>query len=320
MVAVSLIKALIDKSPLLSKLNQIRKSPRYIGKILCPDTFFWTACYANFLKVFFLHRYIKRLWLAKKFTANNYNCIQPELGYALFDLSKSTVLQNAIDQCVAYCEKHDLDDMCAKAKKPFLLTHDLHLLNGEFPAVYQLALDPMILGAVAKYLGIFPVLVKAQIWYSPNKEFFGRSQKFHIDGEDSRQVKCFIPLQTISKQTGPLTVIPAQESRLLFQKLQQTGQVKYRNTKIDDELLFAHSQLREGCALTAEPGTVVMVDTCRCYHFGSRPSQTQDSQPRLLLHLHYQSPFSRMLPLWGLNKKARQLAASPEAKNLFSYF
>ena len=50
--------------------------------------------------------------------------------------------------------------------------------------------------------------------------------------------------------------------------------------------------------LTAKVGNVIFLDTCKCYHYGSRP--TKNSKPRCMLALHFVTSQSRELPLWGI--------------------
>ena len=54
-----------------------------------------------------------------------------------------------------------------------------------------------------------------QVWYSPNNEssdLIG-SQLYHFDREDFRQIKCFIPIEDIDKDCGPITLISAKNSK-----------------------------------------------------------------------------------------------------------
>lgn len=61
-----------------------------------------------------------------------------------------------------------------------------------------------------------------------NKTFVGDSQRYHLDREDWSQVKCNVFLEDIDEDCGPLTVIPADESRKIFERLRKEGQTKYK--------------------------------------------------------------------------------------------
>ncbi len=173
-------------------------------------------------------------------------------------------------------------------EKPFLRIRDV-----PFDKIKHLA--DQILPTVSAYIGSLPVLAVAQVWKSPNTEDIGGSQRFHMDGEDRRQVKCFLPLKTIDHDSGPFCLLPADISSRVFKALRRDGHIKRRNTKISDEIMTRYFDPSELVEITGEPGTVAMVDTCRCYHFGSRLA----SKSRLLFHLHFFSAYSMEMPLWG---------------------
>ena len=43
-----------------------------------------------------------------------------------------------------------------------------------------------------------------------------RSQNWHIDGEDYKQVKVWIPIEKVEEDCGPLNVINIEETRKIF--------------------------------------------------------------------------------------------------------
>ena len=62
-----------------------------------------------------------------------------------------------------------------------------------------------LLPIISNYIGTLPVLANASYWYSPNKKTeVGRSQSWHLDSEDFKQVKVFIPIEEITLENGPL--------------------------------------------------------------------------------------------------------------------
>ena len=57
--------------------------------------------------------------------------------------------------------------------------------------------------------------------FSEQKNFNGRSQNWHIDGEDTKQIKVFIPLEKVDKFSGPLNFIDATNSYNIYSNLKK---------------------------------------------------------------------------------------------------
>jgi hypothetical protein len=153
------------------------------------------------------------------------------------------------------------------------------------------------------------VLGDVKLMYSPNKNFeVGRSQTFHLDGEDYRQVKVFIHLTDVDANTGPLTILDATNSRKVY-----AGIRRGRTPKHADETIFSFTDEHSAIQLCGPKGTIAFVDTCQCYHFGSRPS----SRPRLLLQLQYFTPFSIEMPIYGRHAQEFNFVAGNHADTDF---
>ena len=89
---------------------------------------------------------------------------------------------------------------------------------------------------ISKYIDCF-LFLRAEL-YSPNKiNFTGRSQNWHIDGEDTKQIKVFIPLEKVDEFSGPLNFIDASNSYNIYSNLKKNRIIKTRNTKLSDEIM-----------------------------------------------------------------------------------
>ncbi|MFZ4403949.1 MAG: hypothetical protein ACOYOK_07590 [Pseudobdellovibrionaceae bacterium] len=177
----------------------------------------------------------------------------------------------------------------------------------EHQIIWKFATDPDILSIVSSYLGYVPLVGSTLLWYSPNEAMEdGRSQMYHLDGEDIGQIKVFFYLSDVDATSGPLTLISARESKQIFTTLYKENKVFRRNTKISDETVFSITDKSSESIITGKSGTIALVDTDRCYHYGSRPG----NKPRLLLQIQYLSPFSIHQPLFG-RKKSNDFMSSP---------
>jgi len=174
------------------------------------------------------------------------------------------------------------------AKKKYLKSIDIEI-NESIKKISNPFID--IISAYLKYL---PVMIGAAFWYSPNKnsEQTG-SRSLHLDPDDYKQIKIFIPVDEITYNNGPLNVLDAQQSRIIYDKLIDNNTIIKRNQKITDEFANKNFKIKLD-QLVMNKNEVYLVDTCRCYHFGSRKSINS----RKLIFLHFTPPFSSKTPLF----------------------
>jgi hypothetical protein len=153
----------------------------------------------------------------------------------------------------------------------------------------RLALDDGVLDAVSAYLRIVPVLNTVDVWHSrPVEGEPTSSQLFHLDFADVRQVKLFVHCSDVVEESGPLSVLDAQRSKLLAKK---SGYRIGDGGRISDERVS--EILGDGAdpvSLTGPVGTAHFVDTSRCFHFGSRVHS--DSPPRTIAVFQYLTPYA----------------------------
>ena len=170
-------------------------------------------------------------------------------------------------------------------QKNFLMTKDINIDENIKNIVN------CILPYVTNYIGSLPVILSAGFWHSPNKENQpGRSQSWHFDVEDKKQLKVLIPIEKISLSNGPLTVLPAEKSQFIFDKLYKSKKSKSKTNKINDDIIKPFKV--DEVPLTGDEGDIIFCDTSRCYHYGSRKS----SKPRKLIALHFSSAFCIDVP------------------------
>ena len=109
----------------------------------------------------------------------------------------------------------------------------------------------------------------------------------------------FIALHDISEKNGPLTVLPKDLTKKVYEKLLLDGVLRKRNSKISDnsiEKVLGQSISEVAIPITLKKYSAAIVDTSKCYHFGSRPPKDGSGQPRRMINLIYVPWHSPELP------------------------
>ncbi len=149
---------------------------------------------------------------------------------------------------------------------------------------FDFALDERVVGTVAAYLGVVPILADVDVWYSAHHPKAPKSsQLWHLDHADTTQIKVWIHVDEIDARSGPLTVLPAEGSTRVAESNDYDFGDSYR---LADDAVPA-----DRCVALAGPaGTVDFVDTSRCFHFGSRVDAK--GRPRRIAVFQYLTPYS----------------------------
>lgn len=194
-------------------------------------------------------------------------------------------------------------------KKDFLKSYNLDVFKNENHIFLKFLFKDDLINKVVGYLGKDITLSNVSILYSENKTFEeGRSQNMHMDGEDIKQIKIFLYISDVDESSGPLTVINKKYSKILFNKVDQNRFIKKKTVRVSDEFLEKFSMMNNVNPLIGRSGTINLVDTSNCYHFGSRPG----SNPRYVLMYQLLSSFSYYLPM---NKNNKNLVINSEILN-----
>jgi hypothetical protein len=230
-----------------------------------------------------------RFRLAEERAPNAHLTIPYEKGFAVYPpdhVEKAAAVVAAGNELI---DSIGHDALAEKAQKGFMA-------NGFIPEAalgldspyLQIALGDEVVDAASAYLGFVPVLWKVDVWYSFYRKKMPRSsQLWHLDHADTTQLKVFIHLDDVSSESGPLTVVDAEDSEKLADGV---GWVFDDGRRVTDDQVIdvvgADGILRfEGPA-----GTVDFVDTSRCFHFGSRVEP--NGTPRRLFMAQYLTPYA----------------------------
>jgi hypothetical protein len=172
---------------------------------------------------------------------------------------------------------------------------------------FRLALDERVVGPVSAYLGVVPVLTEVDVWYSVHQSKAPkRSQLWHMDSDDTTLIKLWVHLSDVDARSGPLTAFGANDSARLADALAYNYRDGYR---VPDDRVSPVFGAERQVAFVGPPGTVDFIDTCRCFHFGSRVGA--DGEPRRLLMVEYQTPYA--FEFSNYRKEARYRALAPSA-------
>ena len=179
-------------------------------------------------------------------------------------------------------------------------------------AINRLAMHPEVLRVVSKYMGALPLLYRINVLYSPNNETVEYSSQFyHLDPEDVIMCKIFIFVEDVDADTGPTTLLPADRSMTVRHA------ITYRKGRVPDEVIERIGGAENLIEATGPAGTMAFLDTCRCFHMGSRKA----SKPRYAIMIQYQTPYAASFPMTGAlgSLPVGQGAVPPEATLLQQY-
>jgi hypothetical protein len=152
----------------------------------------------------------------------------------------------------------------------------------------RFALGEDVVGPIADYLGLVPVLSEIDIWYSIHgPKSLRSSQLWHLDHADITQVKVWLHLGDIGPSSGPLTALDASSSDALADRIDYDLDTGYR---VDDARVDEFVEGTKPVQFEGPTGTVDFIDTSRCFHFGSRLEP--DAPPRRIFYAHYLTPYA----------------------------
>ena len=288
---------------IVEKARTFRSYPSYWGRSLFPDTVWGAKGYNKTCKLLNWSENGQRKQAFGDLSHHlDKKHIKESDGFLVTDMMDRPSIAKGLEYACKLAGNMNMSESLKTSKKSFLLNHALDMFNPDHKPLLDLATDPELLAIIAEYLGDVPVLASIAIWFSPNDgDTIQRSQLFHIDGEDSRQIKCFLPIETVTSDSGPLTILSAEDSEEVYTTLKRQKRITKRNEKLEDEVIYDLIPEKRKVQVTGNPGTVAMVDTSRCYHYGSRPAK----HSRLQLHVQYYTPYSMNMPIWGRAHKAR---------------
>jgi hypothetical protein len=164
-------------------------------------------------------------------------------------------------------------------KKPFMsdLRQDQDLID--HPALLDFVLSPPVLKVAADYFGQCPLLsrtrppgvriVESSSKYDPGADGpYRDSQLYHRDLHDSPLLYVIVLVRDVGPESGPFTFLPRSVSDRVAKG---TGYGKRgRPYRFTDDVVYDHADPEEAIRMELPRGTVLFLDSSRCFHYGSR--------------------------------------------------
>lgn len=211
--------------------------------------------------------------------------IRLEDGWALDESGSLPHLEDLLREADEVIEERagssDVDDRYRAFFRNLIAVED----HARWPAFLEFGASPEILATVSDYLGFVPALSNTlpigvrmvesgkhldALAHLPPRD----SQVFHIDPYDHPMVYVIVLVRDCTEEMGPFTFLPASVSRRAAEELGYWS--RGRPYRLSDEEIYSVVDREETRRLTYPRGTVLFIDTSRCFHYGARDGE----QPR----------------------------------------
>jgi len=222
--------------------------------------------------------------------------------------------EEVLEEAVGYLDVENIGDFRVGDRRMTTGYIEKDDLNSH-SSILEFLLSRNLISTVASYLGVIPIITNIDLLVGAKRddtEGLNESELFHCDWADIKQVKLFIHCNNIDEDMGPLTAVPANKSKKARDELNYTyGGSKYR---VKDETMEKYVAPSSYHVATGQKGDVCMVDSSRCFHYGSRSSAPE---PRVEILVQYLTPTGFLLSPKGYHHNAPyQHLASPEMGEL----
>lgn len=178
----------------------------------------------------------------------------------------------------------------------------------KYPSILNFALSSDVLSAVCRYMQTIPVLsrtfpqgvrlAESSITFDARpQDGYRSSQLYHLDHHDTPMVYVIVLLKDVTERCGPFTFLSDSVStRAAAAMRYQTRAVDYR---VDDETMYRHVARSEAQVMALPQGTVLFLDSSRCFHYGSRDAY----DPRYQMMYAYTSVCRTDFSEWFTNTR-----------------
>lgn len=152
------------------------------------------------------------------------------------------------------------------------------------PEILDFILNNTFIHIATEAIGSLPKLAYASLSWSTSNELLESSQLYHLDLEDSRQVKIFLNILPVTPENGPLTFLPSMASRSICEALGDAAPGNRRQgQRVSDSMISQEVGSEEKHELIGPAGYTVAVNTGKCLHMGSRCTKGE----RLMLSIQF---------------------------------
>jgi hypothetical protein len=226
--------------------------------------------------------FASRRQLARCIDANPWhNLIPQKAGISRFGPNTFPGTAQVVKACeeILAARHEDFARLREKSGKRYLVNILNEVDFEKFPELVDFALSQPLVSAVSSYLGYLPRLGTIDLLVSTPGPVIKGSQWLHTDAGDPDNVKCFINITNVATNNGPLHVLPKRESMKFRRKVWNvSGSGKYADAKYEQ-----HINPNDFVLNTGAPGSGVIADTSKCFHYGGRVETGQ----RAMLVVHF---------------------------------
>ena len=199
-------------------------------------------------------------------------------GYLLDSSLKLPYLEELTEAAEAVIAERG-DQPHTDRRKPFMrdLRQDRDLVD--HPAFLDFVLSPPVLKVASSYLRQPPLLsrtrppgvrmVESSSKYDPEADGpYRDSQLYHRDLHDDPLLYVIVLVRDVSEESGPFTFLSESASDRVAKA---TGYGKRgKPYRLTDEEVYKHVDPSEAISMAMPKGTVLFIDSSRCFHYGSR--------------------------------------------------
>ena len=149
----------------------------------------------------------------------------------------------------------------------------------KYPALLDFVTTSEVLAVAMDYMQTVPVLSRTRPpgirFMESNRKLdpgsdgpFRASQFYHLDIHDSPLIYVLVAVQDITISSGPWTFLPESVSARATRSLRY--QEKGTAYRVTDEQMYQAIDGREAITFACPKGSVLFIDSSRCFHYGSR--------------------------------------------------
>ena len=150
---------------------------------------------------------------------------------------------------------------------PYSLAGKQELL--ELPEVRNFLYSEPLIDLACEYLGTYPQITSVDLLESRPREGGPQaSQNYHLDNIAERVVRLVLHVSDVGTTNGPFTYYPESVSDRLGRKVRYQWRLDHPEVSLEELEQAADEAVP--LQATGEHGSILLVDTCRCFHYGSR--------------------------------------------------
>ncbi|MBW4620699.1 MAG: hypothetical protein KME17_15255 [Cyanosarcina radialis HA8281-LM2] len=222
--------------------------------------------------------------------------IDRDRGIAISALNGYPLFEAALLEAREKIDRRAKDKLLSKGSLDFVASSKKDF--GSDSALAKLAIDPNLLVPITRYFGVLPILLGFDINRASSQEILDwSSHLYHLDPEDTTQIKVFIYLTDVDEGMGPFTALPADLSKVVAKRF------NYKRQRLKDEDVYRAIGYGHQKVCLGATGTTIFCDTNRCFHYGGRI----ENRERYVLTIYYGLPTSTWFPLFPGDGEGRNL-------------